>query len=251
MNTTTNAVSNAVALTITTVAHKASYNLRNWKAGQAGFDRLNELVEGGKLATTDITVTKDKEGITANDLYQRNAVALEIAVPLVSSIVLEGALSPQQLDHLQALLNATFEKAQQASVDAGTHNEEGALISWEDVLSAPYKQRTAQVKVTEEMVKACVAIFAPYLEEVGSAQKGIELISTLALKKFALTSCIKVKVTVLEKIQERVVGFFENLDDTAKHTHTAVINLWATNFKIHVIFVFFSGKKCLEFITQA
>ena len=225
MNTTTNAP------TITTVKHNASFNFRNWILGQAGHSRLAELLESGKLAADDILVTKDKEGNEAKDQYQRKPVALELEVPLVSSFVLPDTLTPQMMDHLQALINQTVEKAQSAAVDAGIQADEGALKTWQQVLAAPFKQRTAAVKVTEEMIKAAVAIFSEYLEEVGSSIKAIELISALASKKFALTACVKVKRPVLEKIQERVAGFWTGLSDTDQHQHTATINLWAANLE--------------------
>lgn len=221
---------NKLNAAITTVAHKPSFNFRNWKQGQEGFTRLNALLESGKLTTDQITVTADKEGKAENDLYQRNPVTLEIEVPLVSSFIKDDFLTMAQIDHIQALINQTIEKAQQPAVDAGNTEDEN-LIPWYVVLEQPFKQRVAAVKITDDMLKAAVALYAVYLEDVGSSAKGIELQSTLGLKKFALTACIKVPHKVLERIQERIAGWVEDMEDTDKHTHSAVINLWAGNLE--------------------
>jgi hypothetical protein len=215
---------------ITTVNHKASFNFRNWKQGQEGFNRLNTLLEAGKIAETDIAITPDKDGDESKNLYQRKPLHLDIEVPLVSSFIKDSHFTAAQLDHLQALINQTVEKAQQQAVDAGNPSAED-LTPWYVVLDAPFKQRTAAVKITEEMLKAAVTLFSDYLGQVGSSAKGIDLISNLSMKKFALTACVKVPRKVVERIQERVAGFFEAMSDEEKHTHTAVVTLWAGNIE--------------------
>jgi len=217
----------AIAPAITTVKHNASFNFRNWKQGQEGFKRLETLLTDGRITQDDITVTPAKDGDETATLYQRKQVKLELEVPLVSSFIKEDTLTPAQVDHLQALLNATIEKAQQPNVDAGKLAADD-IIMWDAVLNAPYKQRTAAVKITQAMLDAAVKVFADYLEEVGSSPKGIALISNLCAKKFNLTACIKVSHAVMEKIQGRLVELITSLDLAELHQHEAVFNVWAT-----------------------
>ncbi len=230
-NETATPLATTLATTIaTTIIHSAAFNFRNWKKGQAGYDKLALAIQESRITTADVKVTKDEEGNTDNDLYQRKPLTLALSVPLMASCLIEGALTAAQTDHLQALVNQACEKAHTVLVDNGNVTE-ASLISWEDVLAQPFKQRVAAVKVTEAMVKATNELFEAYLVEAGSQEKGILLMTKLATKKFGIAACATTKLPILEAIQGRIVGFIESLSDEAQHEHAPVLNLWATNLE--------------------
>ncbi len=221
--------------TAVTIAHNATFNFRNWKQGQAGYDKLTLAINEERLTTEDIKVSRvDVEGKPddrSQDLYQRKPLNLALPVLLISSVIKDDAeLSTAQLDHLQCLVNQACEKAHSNLVEAG-NVKEADIISWEQVLSQPFKQRTAAVKITEAMLKAATELFIAYLQDVGSNPKGIELITKLGLKKFGIAACATTKKNILEAIQERVAGFIESLEASVAHEHVAVLELWSGNLE--------------------
>lgn len=233
-NTTQAAAAVTIPATIqgvATVAHTATFMYKNYKEGDAGFDRLSEMLDKGIIAQDDIIITEPEAGTYKTDAekakltqYRRATKQMDIPVPLVTDFVKDDTLAAAQLEHLQGLINKACEEFHKKPVADGDYTVHG----WDVVLNESFATRGGQVKVTPEMVKDAVESLNTYLVAAGTKEKGVQLVCELAGKKFNAASLQRVPVTVLENVQTLVGNWFESLEATEQHQHTPVMSLYAT-----------------------
>lgn len=226
----TNTNKNLVIAGIASVLHTASFSYKNYKEGEAGFERLSALLEAGTITQEEIIVTEPDEGTykteaekAAATLYRRATKQLELPVPLVGAFIKDDTLNAAQSEHLQGLINKACEEYHKKPVSEGDSTVHG----WDVVLNESFATRGGQVKVTPEMVKDAVDSLRVFLTESGTKEQGCILTCELATKKFNAASLQRVPEQVLENVEVLVGNWFESLDPTTVHLHTPVMNLWA------------------------
>lgn len=197
------------------------YHFKSYDADSEGFKRLNALLESGKLTADDIEVIKE-EGKA--DKYKRKSTKLSFEVPVIE---IAGA-TKEVNDHVQCLVNKAIEAAQKPAVDAA---DLSAMKDWRTVLSTPFAQRTASIKVTTELVNKVVELMKEGLLAQGVKEKGVELACALGTKKFTVAACQPIPNEVVEKVQGLVVGWYSELDADTAGAVEPVMNLWAANIE--------------------
>ena len=218
-------VKEAIAVAMETKTVEFSYHFKSFNQTEKGYERLQELVKSEALAQTDVEVIEE-EG--KDSRFKRKSLTIGMEVPVIS---IDGFTSAQNA-HMQQLVNRAIKTAQDEVVANGTPTAE-TLVGWAAMLESPFAQRTAQVKVTAEMVKAVVEVVKATMPDLFN-QKVADAVAQLGEKRFSLASCQPVSNTVLEKLQGAVATWFKAIKEQepeAAEQCEPVVNLWAANLE--------------------
>lgn len=226
---TTNNTTHAATIALNTEA-----KFKPWAEGKDGYKKLQELLAAGAITPDDITKI-EKAGEPTK--YQRKPFKMELKTLDVKAVLVDGALSAAQVDHLQQLVNKYIKDSNAKLVDNG-NIEQSQFKSWEAILSEPFIQRSAAVKVTAEQIKVSIATMVHYFSEMRETPlkaAGLTLLTSLVEKRFTVASCNRIKVEVLEAMQGFLLEWHEvylaadgveNVED-----HKNVFNLVAGNLE--------------------
>lgn len=238
--TTNNPAVTAAAATqsvpVATIVYPHSFTFKNYKQGTKGYEKLEEMLSEGLLTSDDILVIPPKDltdsagnkltdaQIAAETNYRRVTKVVELSVPLVSSFVTEGTLTPAQIDHVQALVNkAIAYKHQEAVAERCDYTVQG----WQSILEENPAARIAQVKVTADMLSAAVDALTLFMDAQNIGIKGQQLTQSLAHKKFNAATVQRVPVQTLEKVQIILANWFTSMDALSQNEHQPVMKVWS------------------------
>jgi hypothetical protein len=214
-------------MSIKTIAHTGRFHYRSQEATSKLGVALLALVEAGKLAAEAVTT----ETVEGKELIKRASVEVPMLIPDVRSFIVDGSLTSDQADYLQALIVRHMEDKQKPEVDACT----GKVIDWAEVFSAPFTVKVQAVKVTAEMLKAAkaamLAVLSGKVDGTAYAKDGgLKATDALFDGRASLAACSKFAPDTLRKIESVLTTGAEVL---AEHNmlaeHSAAIDLILTN----------------------
>lgn len=209
------------------IINKSVFHFRSQEVTSKTGESLLKLVADGKLAADQLT----PETVDGKDWVKRTSVTVDLAVPNVAGLVIEGALTPEQLAHMQAALVQYLEGKQKIEVDGCT----GKVIDWLELFSSPFASKVAAIKVTADMLKAAKAIILEALDGKvdGTAYAkpaGLKIVENLFDSRASLASCLQYAPNVLERIKAIITTGTEVLVVADKlGVHADAIDLILTN----------------------
>ena len=215
-----------MSIEITTKPHVEKFHYKALKEGSKGFESLKEMVDAGKLSMDEITVETNDDGVQT---WKRNSEEHTFNVPVVNDLLVDGALTPAQEAHLQALITDRITSKNREAIDNREHDK---LKTWEQVLSEEYTQRKAATTVSKEQLAEAVEVLRAALTELGMKEAAINAICDAAGRKFNAQACAVFmrNAGALEKIQSAVEKAYEQIADTEYADSTApAFSLWLNN----------------------
>lgn len=210
-----------------TLKHTARFHFRTQEASSKTGLALLALVEAGKLAPEQL----ETETVEGKELIKRLSVDVELVVPDVRSFIVDGSLTSEQADYLQALVVRHLEDKQKVEVDACS----GVVVDWSAVMSGPFTVKVVTVKVTADMLKAAkAAMLAALRGDIdGTAYAkagGIQAAEVLFDGRASMATCTKYAPDTLRKIESVLTTGAEVLANAGQlEEHSAAINLILTN----------------------
>lgn len=210
-----------------TLKHTARFHFRTQEASSKTGLALLALVEAGKLAPEQL----ETETVEGKELIKRLSVDVELVVPDVRSFIVDGSLTSEQADYLQALVVRHLEDKQKVEVDACS----GVVVDWSTVFSGPFTVKVVTVKVTADMLKAAkAAMLAALKGEIdGTAYAkagGVQAAEVLFDGRASMATCTKYAPDTLRKIESVLTTGAEVLANAGQlEEHSAAINLILTN----------------------
>lgn len=210
-----------------TLKHTARFHFRSQEVSSKTGLALLALVETGKLAPEQL----ETETVEGKELIKRLSVDVELVVPDVRSFVVDGSLTSEQADYLQALVVRHLEDKQKVEVDACS----GVVVDWSTVFSGPFTVKVVTVKVTADMLKAAkAAMLAALKGDIdGTAYAkagGIQAAEVLFDGRASMATCTKYAPDTLRKIESVLTTGAEVLANAGQlEEHSAAINLILTN----------------------
>lgn len=209
------------------IKHTARFHFRSLEATSKTGAALLALVEAGKLPLEQL----ETETVDGKELIKRTSVDVALDVPDVRSFLIDGALTTEQADYLQALIVRHLEDKQKVEVDACS----GVVIDWAQVMAAPFTVKVVAVKVTADMLKAAKAAMLEALSGKidGTAYAkagGLQATEVLFDGRASMATCTKYNPDALRKIESVLTTGAEVLAGAGKlDEHAAAINLILTN----------------------
>lgn len=208
--------------TLNTTSVDIVYHFKAFAPKTAGYDRLAELMEAGKLSADEDIEQKVDGDVTK---LKRKSVTVKATIPVVE---LEG-FTAEQNAHVQYLITKQLEAKNKEHID----NCSGEWVSWETVLQLPPISKSAgAVKVDAEMLAAVTEALCEHMRECGYNDGAIQFVSTAGGKKFSATVCRNVKLPVLEKVRTIVTDWMETLDEETASAVAPVTSLWLRNIDV-------------------
>lgn len=210
-----------------TLKHTARFHFRTQEASSKTGLALLALVEAGKLSPEQL----ETETVEGKELIKRLSVDVELVVPDVRSFIVDGSLTSDQADYLQALVVRHLEDKQKVEVDACS----GVVVDWSTVFSGPFTVKVVTVKVTADMLKAAkAAMLAALRGDIdGTAYAkagGIQAAEVLFDGRASMATCTKYAPDTLRKIESVLTTGAEVLANAGQlEEHSAAINLILTN----------------------
>lgn len=220
------------AVTAPTSIFSLPIHFKRWAADSKGHKDLLALAANGAIADFTKEVTEEVDEETGKKVFKRNTLNYNVTTLNVAEIVAGSGLSLEEIDHVQELVNNAIKKEIQgmvADLDRKSPVGEDNLPTCHTVLSQPYNKRPVTIKVTMEMINAAVKPMAAWLLEQGIKESGVELASSLCVKKFSIAALNGIETPIIEKIQGLVLGWFDAITEAEQQTHFPVINLWVNN----------------------
>lgn len=161
--------------------NKATFHYRQQPADSAAGKAVLALVQAGKL-TADQVEAKNADG---KDFVKRKSATITFPVLDVSSVIVDGTLTPAQIAHLQAVLTQYLESKQKPEVDNCT----GTVLDWAAILASDFAQAAA-AKITVIMRKAAADAIKETLVAI-CKPKAVETLYSLIEAGFPATQLVK------------------------------------------------------------